>query len=83
MADLSFVRKDIIPERAAPLSETGVIGWFRKNMFSDIPNTILTIIVAIFYNLQYLGNILPWVFSHQHGIQDPLTECRGILGRIR
>ena len=30
MADLSFVRKDIIPQRAAPLSETGVIGWFRK-----------------------------------------------------
>ena len=48
MADLSFVRKDIIPQRAAPLSETGVIGWFKKNMFSDIPNTILTIIVAYF-----------------------------------
>ena len=48
MADLSFVRKEIIPQRAAPLSQTGIIGWFRKNMFSDIPNTILTIIVGYF-----------------------------------
>ena len=47
MADLSFVRKDIIPQRAAPLSETGVIGWFKKNMFSDIPNTILLVILVI------------------------------------
>ena len=30
MADLSFVRKDIIPQRAAPLSETGVIGLVQK-----------------------------------------------------
>ena len=35
MADLSFVRKEIIPQRAAPLSQTGIIGWFRKNMFSN------------------------------------------------
>jgi general L-amino acid transport system permease protein len=40
MVDLSFVRKDVIPQRAAPISESGIIGWFRKNMFSDIPNTI-------------------------------------------
>jgi len=33
MADLSFVRKDIIPQRAAPLSETGVIGWFKEYVF--------------------------------------------------
>ena len=55
MADLSFVRKEIIPQRAAPLSQTGIIGWFRKNMFSDIPNTILTIIVGYFI-ISILGN---------------------------
>ena len=80
MADLSFVRKDIIPERAAPLSETGVIGWFRKNMFSDIPNTILTIIVAYFI-ISVLGNILPWVFSPTWN-SGSLTECRGILAEL-
>ena len=45
MVDQSFVRTEIVPEKPAPLSQAGIIGWFRKNMFSDIPNTILTGIV--------------------------------------
>ena len=64
MADLSFVRKEVIPERAAPLSETGVIGWFRKNMFSDIPNTILTIIVAYFIISVLWNHIAMGFFSN-------------------
>ena len=80
MADLSFVRKEIIPQRAAPLSQTGIIGWFRKNMFSDIPNTILTIIVGYFI-ISFLGNILPWVFSPTWNSVS-LTECRGILAEL-
>ena len=80
MADLSFVRKEVIPERAAPLSETGVIGWFRKNMFSDIPNTILTIIVSYFI-ISVLWNILPWVFSPTWNSVS-LTDCRGVLAEL-
>ena len=80
MVDLSFVRKDIVPQRAAPLSEAGIIGWFRKNMFSDIPNTILTIIV-LYFIISVLSSILPWVFSPTW-YSGSLTECRSILAEL-
>ena len=49
-------------------------------MFSDIPNTILTIIVAYFL-ISILANILPWVFSPTWNSVS-LTECRGVLAEL-
>lgn len=48
MADntVSFVRSDMTPEKAPPASEVGAVGWMRKNLFSSIPNTILTLFGA-------------------------------------
>lgn len=40
---VSFVRQQMIGESAAPSGEVGVLGWARKNLFSSIPNTILTL----------------------------------------
>lgn len=36
------------PELPPPLTEIGVIGWMRKNLFSSIGNTILTIVAVAF-----------------------------------
>lgn len=35
-----------IPSRPAPLVEVGVIGWMRRNLFSSIPNTLVTLFTA-------------------------------------
>jgi general L-amino acid transport system permease protein len=42
-AETAFVRSDMVPSQAPPASEVGVIGWMRKNLFSSIPYTILTL----------------------------------------
>ena len=45
--EVQFVRTEDAPTLPAPISQTGVVGWIRKNLFSDIYNIILTIVGAI------------------------------------
>jgi general L-amino acid transport system permease protein len=40
---IAFVRQNISPDEPAPITEVGVVGWMRKNLFSSIPYTILTL----------------------------------------
>lgn len=42
-AGISYVRGDMVGDEPAPASEVGIVGWVRKNLFSSIPNTILTL----------------------------------------
>ncbi|MGE0584181.1 MAG: amino acid ABC transporter permease [Flavobacteriaceae bacterium] len=44
MTDISYVRKTMAPSRPAPSSVVGPWAWARTNLFSSIPNTILTLI---------------------------------------
>ncbi|MGI9400391.1 MAG: amino acid ABC transporter permease [Rhizobiaceae bacterium] len=43
-AGIAFVRAEMAGDEAPPASEVGVVGWVRKNLFSSIPNTILTLL---------------------------------------
>jgi general L-amino acid transport system permease protein len=43
---LSFVRGEMVDEQTAPLSEHGVIGWMRHNLFDGWFNTVLTLIAV-------------------------------------
>ena len=45
--DIHYVRTEDAPTLPAPISQTGVVGWIRKNLFSDIYNVILTILGVI------------------------------------
>ena len=40
----AYVREEFVEPVAPPRSETGIIGWMRENLFSSIPNSILTIV---------------------------------------
>ena len=42
-----FVRKDLVPERAAPVKTTGVVGFLRTRLFNTPTNIILTILGAL------------------------------------
>ena len=74
MSDVSFVRTVMLEEKAPPIGQQGLIKWFRENMFSTIPNTILSIlsIWAIYF---VLSHILPWVFQSSWNASS-LKECR-------
>jgi len=41
---MGIVKSEKTPARAAPLSETTIIGWMSKNLFSSWFNAILTIV---------------------------------------
>jgi general L-amino acid transport system permease protein len=43
MATSSFVRQDLVPERAAPIKTTGFIGFLRTRLFNSPTNILLTI----------------------------------------
>ena len=77
MAELSYVRTEILPEQAAPPTEVGLLGWLRENLFSGPFNTILTLLALAFVYL-ILSIILPWLISPTWDAMS-LNECREIL----
>ncbi len=78
MSDLSYVRSEILPERAPPASSVGVVGWARANLFNGIGNSIPTILALIF--IWYVVSFLvSWVFSPTWS-SESLNQCREIFG---
>lgn len=43
-----FIRDNFVEPQRPPLSQTGIVGWMRQNLFSSIPNTILTLATIAF-----------------------------------
>lgn len=77
MTDLSFVRKEMLPQQAPPLSSVGLIGWMRGNLFSGPVNTVLTLVMLgfLFYIVQAIS---PWLL-HSVWNADSLNQCREII----
>ncbi len=38
-----YVRDTFVSQSAPPVGESGLLAWLRRNLFADIPNTILTL----------------------------------------
>ena len=75
-----FVRTELIPAKAPPLSEIGLTKWVRENLFSNTINSILTIL-SLFLIYWLLAQILPWITQ---GVweADSLNECRKLRESI-
>ena len=58
----SFVRHEMLEERAPPVGEGGVLKWVRENLFSSVFNTIMTIIaVWVIYSITV--GVAPWFLN--------------------
>lgn len=77
MTEHAYVRTEMLPERAPPASEVGVIGWLRANMFPNAFNSILSILSLAFIVYILMGLML-WVFQSVWNANS-LTECREIM----
>jgi general L-amino acid transport system permease protein len=77
MADIAYVRQEMLPPQAAPGSEIGPLRWVRDNLFSSWLNAILTIlsVAAIAWVVLH---IWPW-FAHSVWNASSLAECRQII----
>ncbi|WP_457646371.1 amino acid ABC transporter permease [Profundibacter sp.] len=70
----SYVRTEMLDEKAPPATNVGIIGWLRQNLFATWFDAILTLI-ALYIVYVVLSGLLPWMFG---GIWNAhsLTECR-------
>ncbi len=57
MAKMAVVKAEKTAARRAPLSETSVIGWLPKNLFSSVTNTILTLV-----SLYIIYAVVQWLW---------------------
>jgi len=74
MSNQSYVRAEMLGEKPPPSSQVGAVKWAMENLFSSIPNIIMTVlsIGAVFY---VLSGILPWIFQSSWSATS-LPECR-------
>ncbi|MGB7320814.1 MAG: amino acid ABC transporter permease [Albidovulum sp.] len=72
-----YVRDTMLPEKAPPALDSGVIKWLRENLFSGWINSLLTVLglMAIFYLLKLA---LPW-FLNGVWTASSFSECRDIV----
>ena len=78
MSNTHFARTDMLPPKAPPVTERGVVKWLRENLFSGWFNTILTLIgLYIIWSLAAAG--LPWLLNSVWNASS-LGECRDIAG---
>jgi general L-amino acid transport system permease protein len=59
--DLSYVRIEMANALQPPASETGYLGWARKNLFATVGDTVLTFVGLIIVAL-VLPPLLNWAF---------------------
>ena len=82
MTTQSYVRTEMLGEKPPPSSQVGIVKWARENLFSSVPNIIMSIlsIWAIYY---ILSGILPWIFQSSwnatslHGCRDSIAATYG------
>ena len=72
-----FVRETMLPQAEPPTTERGIVKWMRENLFSTIPNGILTL-AALWCIWWLISSVLPWFAN---GIWDApsIRACREIL----
>jgi len=74
---VAFVRETTIPPAPPPVSEAGIVKWMRENLFSSIPNGILTLL-SLYTIYLILAFALPWILQGVWN-SNSLSECREIL----
>ena len=71
---MAIVKAVKTPDRSAPISETSVLGWLHKNLFSSAFNTILTLFTLYIIYLTVSG-VYVWGFVDATFVADTRREC--------
>ena len=74
---VGFVRHEPIPPSPPPIAQAGAIKWIRENLFSNIINSVLTIL-SVYFVIKLVLASVPWIWN---GVwtTDSLRECREVL----
>ncbi len=71
---MTIVRAQKTPDRTPPLSETSILGWMQKNLFSSFFNSILTIITLYIVYITVSG-IYIWGIADATFVAENRREC--------
>ncbi len=66
---------DMVPERAAPVTTVGVIGWLRTNLFSSWINAAFTLI-ALYLLWLIVPALIDWAFVNADIAGDNRFACK-------
>lgn len=72
--NITYVRSQFIAPQQAPLSDSTVVGWLRKNLFASITDSIMTI-VAVVALVYYLPGVIDWLFLSAVWTGSDRTAC--------
>ncbi|MDF1734747.1 MAG: amino acid ABC transporter permease [Minwuia sp.] len=72
-----FVASGDIPPSPPPSSVVGPVAWVRENLFSSIPNAIMTL-AGLFIIYSLLASVIPWLFVNSVWNATSLGHCREI-----
>jgi general L-amino acid transport system permease protein len=78
---VAFVAEGPIPPAPPPVSETGIVGWVRENLFSGWLNTLLTL-ASIAVIALVVPAIWTWAVSHAIWYAESLDECRARMDEL-
>jgi general L-amino acid transport system permease protein len=59
--EIAFVRREEEPVLAPPPGQVGVIGWLRRNLFSSVTNSILTLL-SVALIVWIVPTVIRWAF---------------------
>ncbi|GBC60480.1 amino acid ABC transporter permease [Desulfonema ishimotonii] len=62
------------PDLPPPSLETGVWGWLKKNLFSSVPNTVLTLL-GIFFIVATVPPFVRWAFLNATWLGETREAC--------
>ena len=71
---MAIIKAQKTTARSAPLSETSVIGWLHKNLFSSVFNTLLTLVTLYIIYLT-LSSVFIWGLWDATFIAENRREC--------
>ncbi|NOR50934.1 MAG: ABC transporter permease subunit [Desulfuromonadales bacterium] len=74
---MAIVKAVKTPALPAPLSETSVVGWMKKNLFSSVLNTLLTF-VTLFIVYMVVEGLWVWGFADAVWVAENRRECFSI-----
>jgi len=62
------------PAQPAPVETTGPIAWIRENLFSNVPNSIATILIIAFL-VTVLPGLVNWLFLDANWVGTTQADC--------
>lgn len=72
--DLSWVRTEMAQSMPAPPGERGLVAWVRKNLFSSVGDTVLTLLGLLLVAM-ILPPIIDWAFVQAQWTGADRTVC--------